>query len=62
MLQNIESFFKSKNILITGGLGMIGSSVAHKAVAMGANVTIVDAVKEPYGANYFNVQSIQDKL
>jgi UDP-glucose 4-epimerase len=62
MSQNIESFYKDKHILITGGLGMIGSSVAHKAVAMGANVTIVDAVKEPYGANYFNVQSIQDNI
>lgn len=62
MLKNVNSFFRGKNILITGGLGMIGSSVAHKAVAMGANVTIVDAVKEPYGANYFNVDSIKDQI
>jgi len=62
MLTNVESFYKGKQILITGGLGMIGSSVAHKAVAMGAMVTIVDAVKEPYGANYFNIDSIKDKI
>lgn len=62
MLDNVEHFYKGKKILITGGLGMIGSSVAHKAVAMGAEVTIVDAVKEPYGANYFNVDSIKEQI
>ena len=48
----------NKNILIFGGLGMIGSSLANVLVKLGANVTIVDAKIEPFGANLFNIKSI----
>jgi nucleoside-diphosphate-sugar epimerase len=53
---------KDANVLITGGLGMIGSTIAHKLVPLGANVTLLDACIEPYGANRFNVETIKDKL
>ena len=53
---------KDANVLITGGLGMIGSTIAHKLVRLGANVTILDACLKPYGANFFNVETIKDKL
>jgi nucleoside-diphosphate-sugar epimerase len=49
---------KNKKVLITGGLGMIGSTLANKLVAMGAEVTLVDAFIKPYGANIFNVEKI----
>ncbi|MFC1560242.1 NAD-dependent epimerase/dehydratase family protein [Candidatus Margulisiibacteriota bacterium] len=48
--------------MITGGLGMIGSTIAHKLVKHGANVTIVDACIEPYGANVFNINEIKDQV
>ena len=51
-----------KRVLITGGLGMIGSTLAHKLVGFGARVTIVDACIEPYGANLFNLDGIQDSV
>jgi len=51
--------YTGKKVLITGGLGMIGSSLAHKLVKYGANVTIVDACIEPYGANFFNLEGIK---
>lgn len=51
-----------KRALITGGLGMIGSMLAHKLVECGAKVTIVDACIEPYGANMFNLEGIRDRL
>ena len=53
---------EGKNVLITGGLGMIGSTVAQKLVTYGANVTLVDAFLEPYGANTFNISNIEDKV
>ena len=31
---------KNKKVLITGGLGMIGSTLANKLVSMGAEVTL----------------------
>jgi UDP-glucose 4-epimerase len=48
--------------LITGGLGMIGSTLAHRLVAAGAKVTLVDNCMEPYGANLYNVQGIRSRL
>jgi UDP-glucose 4-epimerase len=49
---------KNKKVLITGGLGMIGSTLANKLVAMGAEVTLLDSLIKPYGANFFNVKEI----
>lgn len=51
-----------KNILITGGLGFIGSNLAHRCVQLGARVTLVDACLEPYGWNYANVEGISEGL
>jgi len=51
-----------KRILILGGLGMIGSNLACKLVACDAEVTIVDAFIEPFGANLFNISSIKEKV
>lgn len=51
-----------KRVLITGGLGMIGSTLAHKLVKYGAKVTIVDSCIEPYGANLFNIHEIKDSV
>jgi hypothetical protein len=42
---------KGARVLITGGAGMIGSTIAHPAVAQGAQVTILDAMLPLYGAN-----------
>ena len=51
-----------KRALITGGLGMIGSTLAHKLVAANAEVILVDAMIEPYGANLFNIHGIDDHV
>jgi UDP-glucose 4-epimerase len=56
-----EKFLK-KNVLITGGLGMIGSTLAHVLVEAGANVTILDALLPLYGGNKFNVTGIEDRI
>ncbi len=49
---------RDAKILITGGAGMIGSTIAHLAVAHGARVTILDAMLPLYGGNLFNLQEI----
>jgi len=43
-------------VLITGGLGFIGSTIAHKF--SGAKITVYDACLEPYGWNYANIKGI----
>ncbi len=54
--------YKGKGVLITGGLGMIGSSVAHRLVKAGAQVTLADACLQPYGANAFNIKEIRHQV
>ncbi len=51
-----------KNVLITGGLGFIGSSIARRCVQLGARVTLLDACLEPYGWNYANVEGIRESV
>jgi len=51
-----------KRVMIAGGLGMIGSTIAHKLVNYDAIITIVDACIEPYGSNMFNLEGIRDKV
>ncbi len=53
---------KKKKVLITGGLGFIGSSIAHRCVELGAEVTILDACLEPYGWNFANIETIREEV
>jgi len=54
--------FKEANILITGGLGFIGSNLARRLVNEGAHVTLVDSLIPEYGGNLFNIQGFEDKV
>jgi UDP-glucose 4-epimerase len=49
-------------VLITGGMGFIGSNLARKLVNLGAKVTIVDSLVPEYGGNPFNIEDIRDKV
>ena len=48
--------------MITGGLGFIGSNLAHQLVALGARVLIIDSLISEYGGNLFNVSGIEDRV
>jgi len=54
--------FRGEKILITGGLGFIGSNLAIRLVEAGASVTIVDSLYPTCGANYFNVEPIRNDI
>lgn len=54
--------FKSKKVLITGGLGFIGSNLARALVEAGAKVTLLDCLIPEYGGNKHNIASIQGKV
>ncbi len=49
-------------MLITGGLGFIGSALAHRLVDAGARITIIDSLIPEYGGNRFNVSDIADRV
>lgn len=58
----MEICFANRRVLITGGLGFIGSSLAHRLVGLGAEVVLVDSLVPEYGGNLFNVEGIQDRV
>tara|TARA_Y100000034_G_C6908865_1_gene422661 strand:- start:3643 stop:4632 length:990 start_codon:yes stop_codon:yes gene_type:complete len=54
--------FKNTKVLITGGLGFIGSNLAKELVNLGADVTIIDSLIPDMGGNLFNISEIKDKV
>ena len=54
--------FAGKNVLITGGMGFIGSNLAIKLANMGAKVTVLDAMIPDSGANEFNIFPVRDQV
>jgi UDP-glucose 4-epimerase len=54
--------FAGQRILITGGLGFIGSNLALRLVAEGARVTLCDAMIEGYGGNPANIREIRSQV
>ena len=56
------SGLQGKEILVTGGAGMLGSWIAEKAVQRGARVTVLDAMAPDYGGNTFNLAAIRDRI
>jgi UDP-glucose 4-epimerase len=56
-----QAFARAK-VLITGGLGFIGSNLARRLEAMGAHVTLVDSLIPQYGGNPFNVADLRGRV
>ena len=54
--------FKGKRVLITGGLGFIGSNLARTLVGLGAKVTVLDSLIPEYGGNRRNVRGLERQL
>src|SRR5574344_1165570 len=54
--------FTGKRVLITGGLGFIGSNLARTLVRQGAEVTIIDSLIPEYGGNLRNLAGIEAKV
>lgn len=55
--------YKGRSVLITGGLGFIGSNLARRLVEIGdVDITIIDSLCEYQGGNLFNIRDIEDKV
>jgi nucleoside-diphosphate-sugar epimerase len=48
--------------MITGGLGLIGSAIARRLVALGAEVLLIDSMIPEYGGNLANIADIRDRV
>lgn len=54
--------YDGANVLITGGLGFVGANLAHRLVALGAHVTLVDSLIPSYGGAQRNIAGIEDRV
>jgi UDP-glucose 4-epimerase len=54
--------FSGKRVLITGGLGFIGSNLACCLVQLGSEVVLVDSLIPEYGGNLFNIEGIRARV
>ncbi|MEI8088688.1 MAG: NAD-dependent epimerase/dehydratase family protein [Opitutaceae bacterium] len=54
--------FVGRGVLITGGMGFIGSNLARALVGLGAKVTVVDAMIPEYGGNRRNLAGLAGKI
>jgi UDP-glucose 4-epimerase len=55
----LTEWWRGVKVLITGGLGFIGSNLARRLVSLGADVLLVDSLIPEYGGNLFNIQGIE---
>ncbi len=55
---DLQSYYSGKKVLITGGLGFIGSNLAIRLASLGAEVTLVDVLWPDHGGNWFNVKPV----
>lgn len=54
--------FDNANVLITGGLGFIGSNLAIRLVSLGARVTLIDSLIPEYGGNLANIEPVRERV
>jgi UDP-glucose 4-epimerase len=57
-----REFYRGRRVMITGGLGFIGSNLAHQLADLGAHVLLVDSLIPEYGGNLFNIAGIEERV
>jgi UDP-glucose 4-epimerase len=55
-----REFYRGRRVMITGGVGFIGSNLARQLVSLGAQVLLIDSLIPEYGGNLFNIRDITD--
>ena len=62
MTDAYREWYRGRRVMITGGLGFIGSNIARALVDLGADVLLVDSLIPDYGGNLHNIEGIESRL
>lgn len=57
-----SAFYERRRVLVTGGLGFIGSNLVRRLVALGADVSIVDSLLRDAGGSRHNIAEVADRV
>jgi UDP-glucose 4-epimerase len=57
-----RDYYRGRKVLVTGGLGFIGSNLCRTLADLGAAVTAVDSLLPDYGGNLFNLDGYEQKV
>ena len=61
-MNDYAASYRGRRVMITGGLGFIGSNLAHRLVELGADVLIVDSMLPECGGNFENIADIDARV
>lgn len=61
-LDSNNSVYRGKKVMVTGGLGFIGSNLARRLVELGSDVLVVDSMLPDTGANFANLKDLDGRL
>ena len=59
---DVAEAYRGRRVLVTGGLGFIGSNLARRLVELGAEVVLLDSLIPEYGGNRANIAGIEDAV
>ena len=62
MSADYREFYRGRRVMVTGGLGFIGSNLARQLAALGADILLVDSLIDDYGGHLFNIDGIESKV
>lgn len=61
-MSDYRDFYRGRRVLVTGGLGFIGSNLCRSLADLGAQVLAVDSLLPDYGGNLFNLAGYEDRV
>ena len=62
MTDDYLGYYAGRRIMVTGGLGFIGSNLVRRLVDLRAHVLVVDSLFPDYGGNLFNIHGIEERI
>jgi UDP-glucose 4-epimerase len=61
-MTDYRDYYRGRRVLVTGGLGFIGSNLCRTLADLGAQVLAVDSLLPDYGGNLFNLDGYEDRV